>query len=63
VSEKSTIFTGSVLEIVAVEFTAIAHHREWKIKLRRTVIDMVAEGDASWLRSPASAIEESRGKS
>ncbi|HMK87635.1 MAG TPA: nuclear transport factor 2 family protein [Steroidobacteraceae bacterium] len=28
---------------------------EWKIKLRRTVIDMVAEGDASWLRSPAIA--------
>lgn len=27
----------------------------WKIKLRRTVIDMVAEGDASWLRSPAIA--------
>jgi hypothetical protein len=26
---------------------------EWKIKLRRSVIDMVAEGDASWLRSPA----------
>jgi hypothetical protein len=28
---------------------------EWKIKLRRTVIDMVAEGDASWLQSPAIA--------
>jgi hypothetical protein len=28
---------------------------EWKIKLRRTVIDMVAEGDASWLHSPAVA--------
>lgn len=28
---------------------------EWKIKLRRTVIDMVAEGEASWLRSPAMA--------
>jgi hypothetical protein len=27
----------------------------WKIKLRRTVIDMVAEGDASWLHSPAIA--------
>lgn len=25
----------------------------WKIKLRRTVIDMVAEGDASWLKTPA----------
>jgi hypothetical protein len=25
----------------------------WKIKLRRTVIDMSMEGDASWLRSPA----------
>jgi hypothetical protein len=24
---------------------------EWRIKLRRTVIDMVAEGDASWLRA------------
>ncbi|MGB8365800.1 MAG: nuclear transport factor 2 family protein [Rhizomicrobium sp.] len=28
---------------------------EWRIKLRRCVIDMVAEGDASWLRSPAIA--------
>ena len=28
---------------------------EWKIKLRRTVIDMVAEGDASWLQSRAIA--------
>jgi SnoaL-like domain len=26
---------------------------EWRITLRRTVIDMVAEGDASWLASPA----------
>jgi hypothetical protein len=26
---------------------------EWKIKLRRTVIDMVAEGDAAWLKTPA----------
>ena len=26
---------------------------EWKIKLRRTVIDMVAEGDAAWLSTPA----------
>ena len=25
----------------------------WKIKLRRCVIDMVSEGDASWLHSPA----------
>jgi SnoaL-like domain len=25
---------------------------EWKIKLRRTVIDMSAEGDASWLNTP-----------
>lgn len=28
---------------------------EWRIKLRRTVIDMVAEGDASWLKSTAIA--------
>jgi SnoaL-like domain len=28
---------------------------EWRIKLRRCVIDMVAEGDASWLKSPAIA--------
>jgi len=28
---------------------------EWKIKLRRAIVDMVAEGDASWLRSPAVA--------
>ena len=28
---------------------------EWKIKLRRTVIDMVAEGDAAWLKTPAIA--------
>jgi SnoaL-like domain len=28
---------------------------EWRIQLRRCVIDMVAEGDASWLRSPAIA--------
>jgi len=27
----------------------------WKIKFRRTLIDMVSEGDASWLRSPAVA--------
>jgi hypothetical protein len=26
---------------------------EWRIKLRRCVIDMVAEGDASWLKSAA----------
>lgn len=26
---------------------------EWRIKLRRCVIDMVAEGDASWLHSAA----------
>ncbi len=26
---------------------------EWRIKLRRSVIDMVAEGDASWLKSAA----------
>jgi hypothetical protein len=26
---------------------------EWRIKLRRTVIDMVAEGDAGWLSTPA----------
>jgi len=25
---------------------------EWKIKLRRTVIDMCAEGDAAWLHTP-----------
>ncbi len=25
---------------------------EWKIKLRRSIIDMVAEGDASWLQAP-----------
>ena len=24
---------------------------EWRIKLRRSMVDMVAEGDASWLRS------------
>ncbi len=28
---------------------------EWKIKRRRTVIDMVCEGDAAWLESPAIA--------
>jgi hypothetical protein len=28
---------------------------EWRIKLRRCVIDSVAEGDASWLHSPAIA--------
>jgi hypothetical protein len=28
---------------------------EWRIKLRRTTVDMVAEGDASWLHSPAVA--------
>jgi hypothetical protein len=27
----------------------------WKIKLRRTLIDMVAEGSSSWLQSPAVA--------
>jgi len=27
-------------------------HGEWKIKLRRTVIDMCADGDASWLHAP-----------
>jgi len=26
---------------------------EWRIKVRRSVIDMVSEGDASWLRSRA----------
>jgi hypothetical protein len=26
---------------------------EWRIKLRRVVIEMVSEGDASWLQSPA----------
>jgi hypothetical protein len=26
---------------------------EWRIKLRRSVIDMIAEGDASWLKSRA----------
>jgi hypothetical protein len=26
---------------------------EWRIKLRRSIVDMVAEGDASWLRSKA----------
>jgi hypothetical protein len=30
-------------------------HGEWKIKLRRTVIDMSAEGDASWLHTPVMA--------
>jgi SnoaL-like domain len=28
---------------------------QWKIKLRRTMIDMVSTGDASWLHSPAVA--------
>jgi hypothetical protein len=28
---------------------------EWRIKLRRSVVDMVAEGDASWLQSKAVA--------
>jgi hypothetical protein len=28
---------------------------EWRILHRRTIIDMVAEGDASWLHSPAIA--------
>ena len=28
---------------------------EWRIRLRRTVIDMAVEGDASWLRSKAIA--------
>jgi hypothetical protein len=30
-------------------------HGEWKIKLRRSIVDMVAEGDASWLKTPAVA--------
>jgi SnoaL-like domain len=28
---------------------------EWKIKMRRTTVEMVCEGDASWLHSPAVA--------
>jgi len=26
---------------------------QWKIKLRRSIVDMAAEGDASWLKTPA----------
>ena len=30
-------------------------HGEWRIKIRRTIVDMVCEGDAGWLAEPAIA--------